>query len=53
VADLGTGKQTRTVKYKAYYIPTPFGEALLNPQNMVEEKEAGFTLSFDEGWRIN
>ncbi|MEI6154170.1 MAG: hypothetical protein WCQ90_08785 [Deltaproteobacteria bacterium] len=53
VTDLGSGKQIRTVKYKAYYTPTPFGETLLKLENLVEEKEAGFSLSFDEGWRIN
>lgn len=53
VIDLGTGKQLRTVKYRAHYTPTPFGEILLKPENLVEEKEAVFSLSFDEGWRIN
>jgi len=53
VTDLGDGKQTRAVQYKAYYSPTPFGETYLKPENLTEEKEAGFTLSFDEGWRIN
>jgi hypothetical protein len=53
VTDLGAGGQTRTVKYKAYYKATPFGEVLLKPGPLEEEKEAGFTLSFDEGWRLN
>ena len=53
VTDLGTGKQTRTVKYKVSYVPTAFGETLLKPEQLTEEKEAGFSLSFDEGWRMN
>jgi hypothetical protein len=53
VTSLGEGKQMRTVKYKAYFTSTPFGEILLKQQNAVEEKEALFSLSFDEGWRMN
>lgn len=53
VTNLGEGKQVRTVKYKAYFTSTPFGEILLKQQNAVEEKEALFSLSFDEGWRMN
>jgi hypothetical protein len=53
VTDLGDGKQSRTVKYKAYYSPTRFGETYLKPENLTEDNEAGFTLSFDEGWRMN
>jgi hypothetical protein len=53
VTDLGAGGQTRTVKYRAYYKATPFGEVLLKPGPLEEDKEAGFTLSFDEGWRLN
>jgi hypothetical protein len=53
VTDLGEGKQARTVKYKVTYAPTPFGEGLLKREDLTEQKEAGFSLSFDEGWRMN
>lgn len=53
VTDLGTGKQARSVSYKIRYTPTPFGQVLLKTAGLEEERRAGFTLSFDEGWRLD